>query len=269
LGAVADCLARLASTVPEDYSLARDAAFLYAGGMAVLEDTAAGLFESATTDPVTGERTAPSGANLAGNAAVGVAGEIGARAAVNAEGNGPGFMDYAAATGQVLTGMDRLGNAIVGHDPVAGRDLSTEERISQGLQGAGQGTLFVAGGVFASKLGGAAADTARVAAEAGKSTVYQSIDEAGIARYIGITDNMPARAGQHLRESGMRVRPIDGLEGISRSDARAVEQVLIERHGLSGNGGTLTNKINSISPRNPIYPGAIRRGTDILDALGP
>lgn len=43
------------------------------------------------------------------------------------------------------------------------------------------------------------------------------------------------------------------MKGLSRSDARAVEQALIEIHGLMKNGGTLINKINSIAKSNPNY----------------
>ncbi|MFV0322168.1 MAG: hypothetical protein ACK5LE_07300 [Alphaproteobacteria bacterium] len=57
------------------------------------------------------------------------------------------------------------------------------------------------------------------------------------------------------------------LENFTRADARAVEQVLIEYHGLGKNGGTLLNKINSISPvKNPTaYEVALIRGKKILD----
>ncbi|KZN66404.1 hypothetical protein N478_20275 [Pseudoalteromonas luteoviolacea S4060-1] len=34
------------------------------------------------------------------------------------------------------------------------------------------------------------------------------------------------------------------MSSLSRADAKAVEQVLIEHHGLGKNGGTLMNKIN-------------------------
>ena len=102
----------------------------------------------------------------------------------------------------------------------------------------------------------------------GSNTVYRYVDENGITRYIGITNNFTRRAGEHLRGRGWVIREIPGLDHLSRSDARAVEQVLIERFGLSRNGGTLLNKINSIAPRNPIYPEAIQRGREILDLIG-
>ncbi len=56
-------------------------------------------------------------------------------------------------------------------------------------------------------------------------------------------------------------RPLDDL---SRKEARAVEQVLIERHGLVN----LDNKINSIAKKNPIYDDAIKVGKEVLNKFG-
>jgi len=50
------------------------------------------------------------------------------------------------------------------------------------------------------------------------------------------------------------------MKGLSRTDARTVEQALIEIHGLSKNGGTLFNKINSISSTNPAYRAQLQGG---------
>lgn len=55
---------------------------------------------------------------------------------------------------------------------------------------------------------------------------------------------------------------------LSRSDAKAVEQTLIELHKLEKNGGTLINKINSIAKSNPGYEDAIKRGGEILLEIG-
>jgi hypothetical protein len=51
---------------------------------------------------------------------------------------------------------------------------------------------------------------------------------------------------------------------LSRYDARAVEQVLIEQYGLNN----LYNQINSIASQNPIYSEAVRRGIEILYIIG-
>lgn len=102
----------------------------------------------------------------------------------------------------------------------------------------------------------------------GKTTVYQSFDSSGKVQYVGITDDFPARASAHASQKGISISQIPGLENISRVDARAVEQVLIENYGLGRNGGQLLNKINSISPSNDIYEGAIDRGASLLRTLG-
>jgi hypothetical protein len=57
------------------------------------------------------------------------------------------------------------------------------------------------------------------------------------------------------------------MDNLTRSQARAVEQALIELHGLESNGGTLINKINSISPSNPVYQSAVQYGQEMLRAV--
>jgi filamentous hemagglutinin len=89
----------------------------------------------------------------------------------------------------------------------------------------------------------------------------------GAVQYVGITDNLLARQAAHLAEKGITIRQIDGLSGISRADARAVEQVLIEFNGLGKNGGALLNKINSIAQANPIYGHSLERGRSILSSI--
>jgi RHS repeat-associated protein len=103
----------------------------------------------------------------------------------------------------------------------------------------------------------------------GSNVVYQALNGAGEVNYVGITNNLERRAAEHLASPrGLQINPIPGLSNLSRADARAVEQVLIETHGLAKNGGTLLNKINSIGSTNPIYREAIRRGTEILRRSG-
>lgn len=46
-----------------------------------------------------------------------------------------------------------------------------------------------------------------------------------------------------------------------------MEQVLLGQHGLGKEGGTLLNKINSISSNNSIYTDAIKRGNDIIKTI--
>ena len=62
--------------------------------------------------------------------------------------------------------------------------------------------------------------------------------------------------------------PIEGLTNLTKYDAKAVEQVLIEMNGLEKNGGTLMNKINSIAKTNPEYAESLKRGVEILQEAG-
>jgi hypothetical protein len=85
--------------------------------------------------------------------------------------------------------------------------------------------------------------------------------ENGVTKYIGITNNFAQRSGEHLRgDKKVVIEEIPGLSQLSRFDARAVEQVLINSTGLTN----LINKINTIATSNPIYNEAFQRGTEIL-----
>ena len=97
----------------------------------------------------------------------------------------------------------------------------------------------------------------------GTYVVYRYVVN-GVTRYIGMTSDFARRAGEHLRQRGWQIERIQGLDQLSRVDARAVEQVLIEHYGLD----TLLNQINSIAATNPIYQNAIQRGTVILNRIG-
>ncbi len=131
---------------------------------------------------------------------------------------------------------------------------------SRVLRDAGAGCLaglsILAGGGLAVGL------TARAAVP---TSAYLAKNAAGDVIYVGITTNFARRAAEHFRHSGLRIRTIPGLNKLSPADARAVEQALIGQHGLGRNGGTLVNKINSISPRNPSYPRQLRRGLELLE----
>jgi len=99
--------------------------------------------------------------------------------------------------------------------------------------------------------------------QTGTNVVYRYVEN-GVTRYIGITNDFARRLGEHLGQRGWAIRPIPGLERLSRFDARAVEQVLIEHYGL----GNLYNQINAIAQANPIYQEAVRRGIEILAQIG-
>jgi len=99
----------------------------------------------------------------------------------------------------------------------------------------------------------------------GDNVVYHSVQN-GVTRYVGITNNLARRAAQHLATKGINIEPL--MQGLSRADARAVEQALIEIHGLGKNGGTLLNKINSIAVSNPSYSAQLQRGYELLSSIG-
>jgi RHS repeat-associated protein len=101
----------------------------------------------------------------------------------------------------------------------------------------------------------------------GNHAVYRSINnKTGEIIYVGITNDVPRRASQHERSRGIEIETM--AEGLSYADARAVEQALIEVHGLGRDGGTLLNRINSIAESNPVYAGQLSRGYDILKKNG-
>jgi hypothetical protein len=83
---------------------------------------------------------------------------------------------------------------------------------------------------------------------------------------VGITDEMARRTAEHLRLKGLRIDEL--MSNLSREDARAVEQALIEIHGLGKNGGTLLNLINAIARSNPKYAAMLRRGLELLESIG-
>lgn len=120
---------------------------------------------------------------------------------------------------------------------------------------------FLPGGVATAIKGARAVDKATV--------VYQSVKTGENAvQYVGITNNLSRRALEHLAEKGIQIEQIQKLGQLSRADARAVEQALIEIHKLGKEGGTLLNKINSISHTNPQYADRLKRGLELLEESG-
>jgi RHS repeat-associated protein len=103
---------------------------------------------------------------------------------------------------------------------------------------------------------------------AAKTAVYVSRGAEDVVEYVGITNNVARRAAEHAASKGIEIGAVKGLEQLSRADARAVEQTLIEIHKLGKDGGTLLNKINSIAKTNEKYADALRRGYDLLKEAG-
>jgi predicted GIY-YIG superfamily endonuclease len=125
----------------------------------------------------------------------------------------------------------------------------------------GAGTTFEAGDAVAT----GELESAEGGINTGDVAVYTSSND-GDVNYVGITNNLERRAAEQLSEKGIEIDAIEGLTNLSRVDARAVEQVLIEEYG--GPGNQLLNKINSIAQNNAIYEQSIQRGCTILTTIG-
>ena len=96
--------------------------------------------------------------------------------------------------------------------------------------------------------------TANAATQNGTNSVYQGADRAGNIKYVGITKRAPAvRFAEHLNSgtarSALEYEVVNGASGLSRINARILEQSLINQYGLRGNGGNLLNIRNSIAPQ--------------------
>ncbi len=94
------------------------------------------------------------------------------------------------------------------------------------------------------------------------NSVYWS-KKNGSVEYVGITNNAKRRKNQH-GAVGRQTETIQGMTRMSRFDAHSVEQALIRRHRMVEQGGTLSNKINSVSRRDPLYGAYLARGHYLL-----
>ncbi len=129
------------------------------------------------------------------------------------------------------------------------------------LATAGLGKLVAA--VRAGRIAEVVIDAEKI--ETGSHSVYQSVSK-GIVQYVGRTNNFERRAAEHWLGRGIDIERIPGLSRLSRYDARAVEQVLIEHFG-GAKGDQLMNAINSIAVTNGKYSQLLRRGAEILRAV--
>lgn len=84
--------------------------------------------------------------------------------------------------------------------------------------------------------------------------VYHGLDGSGAIKYVGITSRNPAvRFSEHAGSigSGKEFLRYDVLSsGLTKQQARVMEQTIINNYGLQKNGGQLLNRINSIVPKN-------------------
>jgi len=101
----------------------------------------------------------------------------------------------------------------------------------------------------------------------GNNKVYINRGPDGKIDYVGVTNNIKRRKKEQLNHD----RDIDEIMGgLTRREAKAVEQVLIERFGgplgRKGQNNTtqLTNIINSISPKNKKYPELKKLGEELI-----
>jgi hypothetical protein len=96
--------------------------------------------------------------------------------------------------------------------------------------------------------------------------VYRQV-VGGQTRYVGISDVFGQRVQAHAR-MGRNVKEIPGLTNLTRRQARAMEQVLIDTFSLNRAGGPLSNQINSISPKNRhLYQNEINWALSMLPGL--
>lgn len=85
--------------------------------------------------------------------------------------------------------------------------------------------------------------------------------------YAGITNNLARRGAQH----GDRfvIKPVTGTGGVTRGQARAIEEALIKRAGgVQREGGSYENLYHSISPDHPYYQQAVEWGEQWLQGMG-
>ena len=88
----------------------------------------------------------------------------------------------------------------------------------------------------------------------------------GVVRYVGRTNNIYRRTAEHaLGKRG--IVPNEVARKLTLKQARGLEQALINKYGLMKNGGTLINKINSISINNPIYQKAVAWGVKYISKI--
>ena len=122
--------------------------------------------------------------------------------------------------------------------------------VATGLSGVGVGH----------KLGKGALSALRTKT-AEKVSVYFARDRLGNITYVGITNNIARRAAEHARV-GRGIEEVIG--NLSRDTARALEQAIIDKIGLSN----LTNKINSIAKTNPLYQSVTDVASKYLSKIG-
>ncbi|WP_284452665.1 GIY-YIG nuclease family protein [Parachlamydia acanthamoebae] len=94
-------------------------------------------------------------------------------------------------------------------------------------------------------------ETELIAKEAGYA-VYRCV-QANSTIYVGITNNFIRRSAEHLSKKNMLIHQLIG--GLTKMEARGVEQALINYHGF-------------ISSSNPAYTIQLQKGYELLKSIG-
>jgi RHS repeat-associated protein len=113
--------------------------------------------------------------------------------------------------------------------------------------------------------GGPEVKAAEGVAEAGNIAVYIAVKD-GKTIYVGITNNLERRAVEQLKNLGVQIRPI--ANGLSRDQARGVEQAVINNLKRTSEGGPLVNRINSIRAGSETYRQYVPFGETLLHNIG-
>jgi hypothetical protein len=102
----------------------------------------------------------------------------------------------------------------------------------------------------------------------GLDKVYVIRTKSGRIKYVGRTNQLPRREREHIKSGKLDEKNGDTIEELdtpelSNLQVKGVEQIVMDR--LKSLGVKLTNKINSISPKNPEYGRAIDEGDLVLE----
>jgi len=65
------------------------------------------------------------------------------------------------------------------------------------------------------------------------------------------------------------IEELKNAGGLTKNQARSIEQAIIKNLGMKKNGGILSNLINSISPNRGLYDEAVEWGEDWIRKNDP
>lgn len=94
-------------------------------------------------------------------------------------------------------------------------------------------------------------------------TVYMGAD------YVGITEDFAARRTQLAQgRPSFMIRPLEGATGLTRGQARSIQEFCIDRGGLANEEGRLQNRLHSIDPELTYAHAGLVHGKILLEELG-